>query len=96
MNTLLNKVAQNAGLTNDRAQKTFETVASTLKENLPCLMHKQIDILISGGKISDGIKSRIEELKEHIESSAKDFGWRAQEFSEEVGKKLNDLFTKKQ
>jgi ferritin-like protein len=95
MNTLTDKVAQAAGITPQQADKAIETVTAALKEKLPYLMHQQIDILIGGGTISDGIKAKMETLKEDVEASAKDIGSRAQEFGEEVGKKINDLFSAK-
>ncbi len=95
MNALTEKVAQAAGISKEQAEKAIVTVADSLKEKLPYIMHKQIDVLISGGTISDGIKSKMEDLKDDLEASAKDIGHRAQEFGEEVGKKISDIFSGK-
>jgi hypothetical protein len=92
---LIDKVAQAAGITNEQAQKAIDTITASLKEKLPYLMHKQIDVLMSGGTVSEGFKSKMDDLKDDLENSAKDLGNRAQDFTQEVGKKINDLFSGK-
>ncbi len=95
MNPLVNKVAQASAITNEQAQKAIDTITASLKEKLPYIMHKQIDTLMSGGTVSDGFKSKMEDLKDDLENSAKDLGDRAQDFTHEIGKKLNDLLSGK-
>jgi hypothetical protein len=95
MNALVEKVAADAGISNQQAEKAVNSVSAALKEKLPYLLHKQIDILLSGGSLSDAFKTKLDGLKDDLESSAKEFGTRAHEFTEDVGKKINDLFNGK-
>lgn len=93
-NPIVDQVSKAANINQEQAAKAIEVVSAALKEKLPYLLHNQIDILLTGGNLSDGVKQKFETLKDDLESSAKDIGTKAQEFTEEVSKKLNNLFQK--
>lgn len=93
-NPIVDQVSKAANINQEQATKAIEAVSAALKEKLPYLLHSQIDILLTGGNLSDGVKQKFETLKDDLESSAKDLGTKAQEFTEEVSKKLNNLFQK--
>ena len=93
-NPIVDQVSKAANINQEQAAKAIEAVSAALKEKLPYLLHNQIDILLTGGNLSDGVKQKFETLKDDLESSAKDLSTIAQEFTEEVSKKLNNLFQK--
>ena len=93
-NPIVDQVSKAANINQEQAAKAIEAVSAALKEQLPYLLHNQIDILLTGGNLSDGVKQKFETLKDDLESSAKDLSTKAQEFTEEVSKKLNNLFQK--
>ncbi|HOZ83488.1 MAG TPA: hypothetical protein PLU85_04685 [Bacteroidia bacterium] len=93
-NPIVDQVSKAANINQEQAAKAIEAVSAALKEKLPYLLHNQIDILLTGGNLSDGVKQKFETLKDDLESSAKDLSTKAQEFTEEVSKKLNNLFQK--
>ncbi|MBS1764025.1 MAG: hypothetical protein JSS90_03540 [Bacteroidetes bacterium] len=94
MNPIIEKITNEAGISAEQAEKVLQSVSGHLKEKLPYLLHNQIDNLLQGGTISDGMKQKFESLKDDFENSTKDFGTKAQEFGQEVGKKIGDIFKK--
>ena len=93
-NPIVDQVSKAANINQEQATKAIEAVSAALKEKLPYLLHNQIDILLTGGNLSNSVKQKFETIKDDLESSAKDLGTKAQEFTEEVSKKLNNLFQK--
>ena len=74
MDELIKEVASKAGINPEQAKIAITTVAESLKTKMPYVFHKQIDNLINGGTMSDGVKMKMEELKDDIEDAAKNFG----------------------
>jgi hypothetical protein len=95
MQELINKVSAAAGITNEQSQKAIETVAASLKEKLPHIMHEQIDTLINGGTLKDSMKNKLDDLGKDLGDAAKDLGKRAGDFANEVGSKIGEIFNKK-
>lgn len=96
MQNLINDVASKAGINPEQAKKiAITTVAENLKAKMPHYFHAQIDNLINGGTLSEGVKNKMEDLKEDLENAAKNFGKKAEEFAGDVKNKINDLFNKK-
>lgn len=92
MKQLIKEVSDKAGITADQARIAINTVAEAMKSKTPHVFHKQIDTLINGGTLSDGIKSKMEELRDDIEDAAKNLGKKAEEFAGDVKKKVEDMF----
>ena len=94
MNPVIEKIAKEAGINTEQAEKALQSVSGHLKDKLPYPLHSQIDNLLQGGSLSDGVKQKFESLKDDLENSTKDFGAKAQEFGQEVGKKIGEIFKK--
>ena len=92
MEQLIKDVSTRAGITPDQAKIAITTVSDSLKSKTPYVFHKQIDTLINGEKLSDGIKSKMEDLKDDLEDAAKNFGKKAEEFADDVKKKVGEMF----
>jgi hypothetical protein len=95
MQELINKIAAEAGITPEQAEKSARTVATYLKSKTPHVFHEQLDTLMNGGTISDGLKKKFNDLKDELEDAAKNFGQRAEDLAGDVGKKINEVFGKK-
>lgn len=94
MEDLIKSVSEKAGITPEQAKTAITTVADTLKSKMPHFFHKQIDNLISGGSLSDGVKGKMEEMKGEFEDAAKNFGKKAEEFAGDMKNKINEMFKK--
>ena len=53
-NPIVDQVSKAANINQEQATKAIEAVSAALKEKLPYLLHNQIDILLTGGNLSDG------------------------------------------
>lgn len=95
MKEIIEKVAAETGITPEQAQKAVETVSNYLKTKTPHVFHEQLDIMMNGGTLSDGVKKRMNDVKDDIEDAARNFGQKAGELAEDMGKKINEIFTKK-
>ncbi len=94
MEQLIKDVSAKAGITPEQAKIAITAVADSLKSKMPHVFHKQIDTLINGGKLSDGMKTKMEDLKDDLEDAAKNFGKKAEEFASDVKKKVDEMFKK--
>ncbi len=99
MQELITKVSQSAGITEEQAKKSIEEVAAYLKSKLPAAFHSQIDNLIGGGKLSEGIKEKLMEtavdVKEKTEDIIKDVTEKTEEAIKVFKDKLDEIFSKK-
>jgi hypothetical protein len=95
MKEVVDKVAAETGITPEQARKAVETVSAYIKTKTPHVFHDQLDVILNGGTLSDGMKKRMSDLKDDIEDAAKNFGQKAGELAEDVGKKINEMFNKK-
>ncbi len=57
MEELIALIAKNAGITTDQAQKALDTVAEYAKAKLPAPFASQIDALLQGGELPQGLGS---------------------------------------
>ena len=57
MEELIAKIAQNAGITPDQAQKALDTVVEYAKSKLPAPFASQIDAVLQGGELPQGLGS---------------------------------------
>lgn len=94
MDELIKNVASKAGISPEQAKIAITTVADSLKSKTPYVFHKQIDNLVNGGTLSDGVKMKLEELKDDIGDAAKNFGKKAEEFAGDIKKKVDEMFKK--
>lgn len=96
METLIKEVATKAGITEEEAKKAITIVADLIKTKTPYIFHEQLDVLLNGGTLSDGFRKKFESLKVDMEEAAKNIGQKAEEIVQDVGKKFNEMFNKKQ
>ncbi|MBC8173764.1 MAG: hypothetical protein H7X71_07655 [Chitinophagales bacterium] len=88
MQELINKVKEAAGINDEQAKKSIETVSAYLKDKMPDALKSQIDNLVAGGKLSEGIK-------EKLADTAVDVKEKVEDIFDDVKDKISDLFTKK-
>ncbi len=94
MEQLVRDVSQKAGITDDQARIAVATVTESLKKRLPSVFHRQLDHLLAGGTLSDGVKRKFDDMTRDLEEAAKHFGQRAGAFAEDVKKKMDDMWKK--
>ena len=92
MEQLIKEVSVKACITPEQAKTAITTVTESLKSKMPHFFHEQIDIMINGGTLSDGVKKRFEGLKDDVEDAAKNIGKKAEEFAGDVKKKVEEMF----
>jgi uncharacterized membrane-anchored protein YjiN (DUF445 family) len=92
---LVDKVAADAGITTQQAEIAANTISRYIKDRTPAFFHEQLDVILNGGTLNDAVKKKFDDLKDELEEAAKNFGRKAEEFAEDVGKKVNDIFKKK-
>jgi hypothetical protein len=95
MEELIARVASEAGITPEASKKAVECVAGYLKSKTPHFFHEQLDVMMNGGTMSDGVKKKFTDLKDELEEATKNLGKKAEELANDVGKKINDVFNKK-
>ena len=96
MQELINKVMTAANISEDQARKSIETVSGYLKDKLPQSFRSQIDNLINGGKLSEGIKSKLTETGGELRDKAEDVIKDVKEKGEEIAGKIRDIFSEKE
>lgn len=94
MQELINKIKEAAGIDDAQAKKAIETVSEYLKNKMPKPFHPQIDNLINGGKLSEGIKEQLMDAavdaKEKTEDVLKDLTEKMEAFAKELRKKWDE------
>jgi len=94
MEQLVQTVSRKAGITEDQARIAVTEVADALKQRLPQVFHRQLDQLLAGGTLSEGVKRKFHEMTKDLEEAAKHFSQRAGEFAEDVKKKMDGMWKK--
>ncbi len=92
MEKLIDEVSEKAGISRDQAQIAIRHVSGSLKARLPYFFHRQLDHLLAGGTLSEGVKLKFNEMKGDVEEAARGFGKRAGEFADDVKRKMDDTF----
>lgn len=99
MQELINKIKESAGLTDEQAKKSIETVSEYLKSKMPKSFHSQIDNMLNGGKLSEGIKEKLIDVavdaKEKTEDALKDVAAKLEEVAKDLREKWDEKFEKK-
>jgi predicted thioredoxin/glutaredoxin len=94
MEALIKEISLKTGITEDQAKKAITIVADNLKTKTPHVFHKQIDAMLNGGTLSEGVKNKFKELGDDAEDALKNIGQKAEEFAGDVKKKIDELFKK--
>lgn len=96
MQELIKKVSESADITDEQAKKSIETVSKYLKDKMPDILKSQIDNLINGGKLSEGIKEKLldsaADAKEKSEDILKDATEKTAEILKTLQDKMQELF----
>jgi len=95
MQELISKVAATAGITEEQAKKSIETVTAYVKERLPETFRSQIDNLVNGGKLSEGVKSKLNDVSADVRDKAEDVIKEVREKADEVAGKIREIFSEK-
>ena len=99
MEELVKKVTESAGVTDEQAKTSIETISAYLKEKMPKSFHSQIDNMVNGGKLSEGVKEKLMDtavdVKEKTKEIFKDVADKTEEVMKNMKDKLDDLFNKK-
>jgi uncharacterized protein (DUF2267 family) len=88
MQDLINKLKETAGVSDEQAKKTITVISEYLKDKMPKSFHSQIDNMLDGGTLSEGVKEKIMDV-------AVDAKEKTEDVFDDVKDKLKGLFTKK-
>ena len=95
MQELIQKITAAAGISEEQAKKSIETVSAYLKEKLPASFRSQIDNLVNGGKLSEGIKMKMGDMADDVKDKAEELIKEVREEAEQVAGKIRDIFSEK-
>ncbi len=95
MQELISKVSAAAGITEEQAKKSIDTVSSYIKDRLPESFRSQMDNLLSGGNLSEGVKSKLNEVASEMRGKAEDVFKEVRETADEMAGKIREMFTEK-
>ena len=95
MDALIKEISTKAGITEEQAKNSILIVSDKLKAGMPNIFHTQIDKLLNGESLSDGIKNKFKDLGEDAEDALKNIGNKAEEIAGDIKKKLGDMFSDK-
>ena len=95
MNELIEKVKASAGITDEQAKNSIETVSAYLKSKMPKSFHSQIDNLVNGGKLSEGIKEKLMDTAIDVKEKTEDVMKDVAESIEDAVKKMREFIADK-
>ena len=99
MEELIKKLTDSAGITEEQAKKSIETVSAYLKSKMPKTFHSQIDTMMHGGTLSEGVKEKLMDtavdVKETTEDAMKEAAEKMEEAIKIMREKFHELFDKK-
>jgi hypothetical protein len=76
MNEITKLVMEKAGLTEEQASASVETVTNYIKDRVPQMVHGQLDKIIAGMSLEESIRNQVDDLgsevKERTEGLARD------------------------
>jgi hypothetical protein len=87
MQELIKKITDTAGVTEEQAKKSIYVISGYIKERVPDSFKSQIDNLVNGGTLSEGMKAQLNEV-------ASEFRDKAETVIDEVRDKLSEIFGK--
>lgn len=88
MEELIKKVTTAAGITEEQAKKSIEAVSAYVKDRLPDSFKDQIDNLVNGGTLTEGMKTKMNAV-------AGEFRDKAEDVIADVKEKLSGMFSSK-
>ncbi|MGB3076643.1 MAG: hypothetical protein WBB36_15045 [Chitinophagales bacterium] len=88
MEELIKKVTTAAGITEEQAKKSIESVSAYVKDRLPDSFKDQIDNLVNGGTLTEGMKTKMNAV-------AGEFRDKAEDVIADVKEKLSGMFSSK-
>ncbi len=102
MNHLIEELKAKAGLTEEQAVKSIQTLTEFIKSKVPPMMHGMIDsFMASEESVMDKMKDVAGTAKENMEHFAKDagdkmadWGHKAQDAAKDALDKLNNMMKK--
>ncbi len=99
MDELIKKVTTAAGITEEQARKSIETVSAYVKDRLPDTFKDQIDNLVNGGTLTEGMKTKMNsmagELRDKAEVVMEEVREKTEGIMADVKEKLSGIFTSK-
>ena len=95
MQELIDKVTAAAGISEEQAKKAIETVAAYVKDRIPESFRSQIDHLVNGEKLSDSVKSQMNDIASDVRDKAEDVIKEVRGKAEEVAGKIKEMFADK-
>ncbi len=94
MQELINKLKETANLTDEQAKSSIAIVSEYIKTKMPKTFHSQIDNMIGGGKLSEGIKEKLMdvavETKDRTEEVLKEVYDKIEEVAKNIREKLDN------
>ncbi|MFI5134383.1 MAG: hypothetical protein ACHQD9_00890 [Chitinophagales bacterium] len=93
MQELVSKVSAAAGITEEQASKSIETVSAYLKERLPESFRTQVDGLINGDKLSEGMKKKLNEVASEARDRAEEMIQDVRDKADEMAGKIREMFS---
>ncbi|MEP7127803.1 MAG: hypothetical protein ABI729_03000 [Chitinophagales bacterium] len=88
MEELIKKVTTAAGISEEQAKKSIDAVSAYIKDRLPDSFKDQIDNLVNGGTLSEGMKTKMNTVAGEIRDKAEDV-------ISDVKEKLSGMFSSK-
>ncbi len=99
MEELIKKVTTAAGITEEQAKKSIETVSSYVKDRLPDSFRDQIDNLVNGGTLTEGMKTKLNtmagEFRDKAEVVMEEVREKTEGIMADVKEKLSGIFSNK-
>ena len=76
MDELKKQVMEKAGVTEEQATASIETITRYIKDRVPPVIHNQLDKIVAGKSLEESIRNQVDELgsevKERTEGLARD------------------------
>ncbi|MEO6166717.1 MAG: hypothetical protein ABIO46_06330 [Chitinophagales bacterium] len=88
MEDLIKKVTAAAGISEEQAKKSIETISGYIKDRLPDSFKSQIDNLVNGGTLTAGMKTKMSAVADELRDKAEDV-------IDDMREKLSDIFSSK-
>ncbi len=94
MQELINKIKDATGISDEQAKKSIETVSDYLKAKTPKSFHSQIDNMVNGGTLSEGIKDKLMDVAVSIKEKTEDILQEAADKLEDLKKEFKEKWGK--
>ncbi|KRP06799.1 MAG: hypothetical protein ABR95_08650 [Sphingobacteriales bacterium BACL12 MAG-120813-bin55] len=99
MQELTRQIMEKTGISEEQARISIETTAAYLKQKMPESFGGQIDHMLAGGTLSEGMKKSLHtaamDARDRMEDLMSDLGQKTNEAMDKVRDSLEDLFHRK-